>query len=74
MNGNFLNTFLATGMFIIIGAGIASMVYSLIVKKRFDDIHHQLNARMDELLTLTAKAAKAEGVKEEKERDHTKGE
>jgi hypothetical protein len=35
---------------------------------KLNDVHHQINSRMDQLLELTKAAAHAAGVKEEKDK------
>jgi len=49
-------------------AAMGSFVIGLIQLSRLGKVHKQINSRMDELLETTAKAAKAEGVKQELDR------
>jgi hypothetical protein len=38
------------------------------VQAKLNEVHSQINSRMDQLLELTKSSSKAEGIKEEKEK------
>lgn len=49
-------------------AGIAAVIVSLRAKAKTEEIHLLVNSKITELLELTAKASRAEGVKSEKDK------
>lgn len=46
-------------------AGVAAVIVALRAKAKTEEIHLLVNSKMTELLELTAKASRAEGVKSE---------
>ena len=50
-------------------AAIIGIVSSKKNKAAIQEVHVSINSRMDELLKLTAAASKAEGIKEQKEKE-----
>lgn len=46
----------------------AAMLFSIKMNRHLKEVHQQVNSRMDQLLLVTAAGAKAEGAKEESER------
>lgn len=54
-------------------AALAAAIISIITAVRLKAVHTQINSRMDELITTTKISSKAEGVKEELDRDKVPG-
>ena len=59
---------------VVAAAGaIISAIISHSTKRNLVALHLQINSRMEELLKLTEKAARAEGVKEQKDKQEGAG-
>ena len=56
----------------ILIAALVAAILSLINGIRLTTIHRQINSRMDELLARTKTSSHAEGVEQERMRDHRK--
>lgn len=59
-----------TNIAVLLGFGglmVTNILTSMSAAKKVEEIHSAVNSKMSELLTLTAAAAKAEGVRQEKE-------
>lgn len=50
-------------------AAVGALAVSIYNSQQIGSVHVLINSRMTELLDLTQKASKAEGVKEQKDRD-----
>ncbi len=46
---------------------LGTVCISLLIKGKLNEVHKQINSRMDELLTVNKSASRAEGVLEGKE-------